>query len=68
MNDVSVNNRANPHVLQVVIKQSKTDPFRRGVNIYLDATDITCLVFSSALDSLLSKLKPNRKKYNTHSF
>jgi len=28
-----------PNLLQVVIKQSKTDPFRRGVTIHLGATD-----------------------------
>ena len=99
MKDVSVDNRTNPRLLQVAIKQSKTDPFRRGVNIYLGATDsticpvramlaylalrggqagplfitkegrgLTRLAFSSALDSLLSKLKLDHKKYNTHSF
>jgi len=38
MKDVSVDNRTNP---RVAIKQSKTDPFRRGVHIYLGATDST---------------------------
>ena len=99
LKDIAVDNRDNPHLLQVAIKQSKTDPFRRGVNIYLGATDcaicpvkailaylamrsdqagplfitqkgrgLTCQVFSSALDSLLSKLKLDCKQYNTHSF
>ena len=99
MKDVAVDSRDNPRLIQVAIKQSKTDPFRRGVNIYLGATDraicpvkamsaylalrggqagplfitqegkgLTRLAFSSALDSLLSKLKLNRKHYNTHSF
>ena len=91
--------RRDPCLLQVAIKQSKTDPFRRRVDIYLGATDcticpvkamsaylalrggqagplfitkkgkgITWLAFSSALDSLLSKLQLNHKHYNTHSF
>ena len=99
MKDVAVDSRDNPRLIQVAIKQSKTDPFRRGVNIYLGATDraicpvkamsaylalrggqagplfitqegkgLTRLAFSSALDSLLSKLKLNHKHYNTHSF
>ena len=99
LKDIAVDNRDNPHLLQVAIKQSKTDPFRRGVNIYLGATDcaicpvkailaylamrsdqagplfitqkgrgLTRQVFSSALDSLLSKLKLDCKQYNTHSF
>jgi len=99
MKDVSFDNRTNPRLLQVAIKQSKTDPFRRGINIYLGATDsticpvrailtylalrggqagplfiteegrgLTHLAFSSAIDSLLSKLNLDYKKYNTHSF
>ena len=96
MKDVAIDRRDNPRLLQVAIKQFKTDPFRRGIDIYLGATDTTiCPVkaisaylalrggqagplfdgtgltrqaFSSALDSLLSKLKLNHKHYNTHSF
>jgi len=41
MKDVSVDNRTCPRLLQVATKQSKTDPFRRGVNIYLGTTDNT---------------------------
>ena len=37
--DISIDNRANPHLLRVTIKQSKTDPFRKGIHIYLGATD-----------------------------
>ena len=37
-NDVSLDSRDNPQMLKVSIKQSKTDPFRKGVNIYLGAT------------------------------
>jgi len=37
--DISVDKRDNPHLLRVTIKQSKTDPFRQGVNVYLGATD-----------------------------
>ena len=37
--DISVNSWENPHLLKVTIKQSKTDPFRRGVDIHLGATD-----------------------------
>ena len=36
--DVSIDNRDFPELLQVRIKQSKTDPFRQGVNIYLGKT------------------------------
>ena len=42
-NSISIDNRDNPKQLKLTIKQSKTDPFRRGVNIYLGATsDIIC--------------------------
>lgn len=39
--DVSLDNRNHPRMLKVSIKHSKTDPFRRGVYIYLRATDST---------------------------
>ena len=38
LSDIAIDNRDNPQMLQVKIKQSKTDPFRKGVNIYLGAT------------------------------
>ena len=31
--------QANPQPLRVVIKQSKTDPFRQGASLYLGKTD-----------------------------
>ena len=37
--DITVDNRANPSMLWVRIKQSKTDPFRQGVTIALGKTD-----------------------------
>jgi len=37
--DVAVDNRDHPQLLKVTIKQSKTDPFRKGVDLYLGATD-----------------------------
>lgn len=37
--DVKVDSRVSPSFLQVVIKASKTDPFRRGVSLYIGATD-----------------------------
>ena len=49
MKDVAVDNRDNPRLLQVAIKQSKTDPFRRGVNIYLGAIDSTICPIKAVL-------------------
>ena len=41
-NSISIDNRKQ---LKLTIKQSKTDPFRRGINTYLGATsDIICLL------------------------
>ena len=37
--DIAVDNQANPQLLRVVIKQSKTDPFRQGASLYLGKTD-----------------------------
>ena len=39
LKDIAVDNQANPQLLQVVIKQSKTDPFRQGASLYLGKTD-----------------------------
>ena len=41
MYSVSLDTRDNPHMLKITIKQSKTDPFRKGVDIYLGATGHT---------------------------
>ena len=37
-NSVSVDNRDNPQQLRISIKHSKTDPFRKGVDIFLGTT------------------------------
>ena len=39
LQDISIDHRDNPNVLRIHIKQSKTDPFRQGVQIYLGATN-----------------------------
>ena len=42
---VCIDSRVNPQQLRITIKQSKTDPFRKGVDIYLGATrDSICPV------------------------
>ena len=38
---ITIDNRDNPRYLKLTIKQSKTDPFRKGVCIYLGATNNT---------------------------
>ena len=53
--DITVDSRDNPRLLQVTIKQSKTDPFRRGVNIYLGVTDSAICPISGILPYLASR-------------
>ena len=55
--DVSVDNRGNPQLLRVKIKQSKTDPFRRGVDIYLGATGRTLCPIKAILPYLALRPK-----------
>lgn len=33
--DVAVHSKLAPTIVQIIIKQSKTDPFRQGVQLYL---------------------------------
>ena len=36
--DITVDNPNNPRVIKITIKQSKTDPFRKGIDLYLGRT------------------------------
>ena len=38
LRDIAVNSRHSPHLLRITIKQSKTDPFRKGVHLFLGKT------------------------------
>ena len=35
MQDVAVDNRSSPSLVRILIKQSKTDPFRQGVCFHI---------------------------------
>ena len=48
----AVDNRANPHLLQLFLKQSKTDPFKQGVKVYIGATDSTICPIQAVLSYL----------------
>ena len=39
LQNISIDDRANPRLLRATIKQSKTDPFWKGIHIHLGATD-----------------------------
>ena len=55
--DIAVDNRSDPKVVSIRIKQSKTDPFRQGVTIFLGRTDgMVCPV--AALMSYLAVRGP----------
>ena len=55
--DVSVDNHNNPQLLRVKIKQSKIDPFRKGVDIYLGATGTTLCPIKAILSYLALRSK-----------
>ena len=40
LSDLALDSHSNPFVVQLRIKESKTDPFRQGINIFLGKTDI----------------------------
>ncbi len=53
--DVSFDHPSNPTVIQVNIKASKTDPFRKGVLIYLGRTNADLCPVSALLDFLCAR-------------
>ena len=55
--DISIDNHNNPQILKVKIKQSKTDSFRRRVDIYLGTTGTTLCLIKAILPYLA--LRPN---------
>lgn len=45
LGDLALDNHSNPSVIRIAIKQSKTDPFRQGVHIFLGSTEsVVCPV------------------------
>jgi len=51
--DVAVDNPAQPQVIQITIKQSKTDPFRKGIKLYLGKTSSDLCPVVSLLNYLV---------------
>ena len=51
--DIAVDDPSKPSIIQLTIKQSKTDPFRQGVNIYLGSTGTTLCPVTALLHFLL---------------
>ena len=53
--DIAVDDAKNPSVLQIKIEQSKMDPFRRGVNLYVGRTGSDLCAVSAMLSYLTAK-------------
>ena len=51
--DISVDNPDNPRVIRITIKQSKTDPFCKGVDLYVGRTFTDLCPVSSLLNYLI---------------
>ena len=52
LQDIAIDSRDTPRLLQMVLKQSKTDPFRKGVTIYIGTTDSTICPIKTVLSYL----------------
>ena len=52
LHNVAVDNRANPCLLQLLLRQSKTDPFKQGIKVYMGATDSTVCPIQAVLSYL----------------
>ena len=53
--DVKVDRIRSPSYIEVTIKASKTDPFRKGVNVYLGATGVALCPVASILSYMVSR-------------
>ena len=51
--DVAVDNSSTPSLLRVTIKQSKTDPFRKGVDLYVGKTSAPTCPVAAVLNYLM---------------
>ena len=50
--DIAIDDPAQPSILRVTIKQSKTDPFRKGVNLFVGRTSSSLCPVAAVLDYL----------------
>ena len=56
-NDVAVDNAQKPAVLRVTIKQTKTDPFRKGIDLFLGKTATDLCPVTAMLNYLVVRGK-----------
>ena len=52
--DIAVDSRCEPICLQIRLKQSKTDPFRRGIDIYVGCMDNSLCPVAAMLSYLVT--------------
>ena len=57
LNDMAVDNRKNPRLLQLHLKESKADPFKQGVKVYVGATDSPVCPIKAMLSYLSKRSK-----------
>ena len=53
--DISVHNSSNPSMVCIKIKQSKTDPFRKGINLFVRKTNSSLCPVSAVLNYLCTR-------------
>ena len=53
--DISVNSRKKPRLLQLFLKQSKTDQFKHGANVYIGTTDTALYPMKAVLAYLVRR-------------
>ena len=97
LSEITLDSRHSPQIIQVNIKQSKTDQFHQGITLSLGRTGhtpvkaivpflaargkgpgplfqlpnqqmLTRVMFSAALDKILTQLHFDKDQFNTHSF
>jgi hypothetical protein len=57
LTDIAVDNPVDPSIMQVTIKQSKTDPFWKGLNIFIGKTNTDICPVSAVLRYFLLRGK-----------
>ena len=55
--DIAVDNTHSPSIMRVSIKQSKTDPFPRGVNLFMGRTSTELCPVSAMLNYLVVRAR-----------
>ena len=66
--DVRIDSQVSPQMLEVRLKASKTDPFRRGVTIYIGRTGDGLCPVAAALDSMIRHYFSLRRYFTRDRF